>query len=449
MIEQLLELARRRSEGADAIWRRTDRTGLEFESGRLKAASVTEESGAGLRVVRRGRVGIAGSTAADPHALIERALASAELGEEVGLAFPAASQPPGVTTYDRPAADASLDTLTAIGRDIVARLAREGCQVNVSIERATGETAVANTAGALVRYPETAVAVGADIRRIAGDDVLMVYDQFAATGLPTPADIDALVASIVARLDHALTIVAPPAGTLPVVFTPSGLAAMLLPLEQALSGKAVLQGVSPLANRRDEQVFDPAFNLIDDPLLPGRPGSRPVDDEAVPSQRLPLIEKGQVQRFIYDLETAARAGVQSTGHGRRGIFGKPHAAYSNLVVAHSARTTPHSPLPATAEGVGSGTIGGGLSVGIRDGLIVDDLIGVGQGNVMGGAFSHPVALAYRVQNGAITGRVKDAAVAGNVYELLKTIGGWGNDGRWLGSRWSPSLLLEGVSVASR
>jgi PmbA protein len=68
---------------------------------------------------------------------------------------------------------------------------------------------------------------------------------------------------------------------------------------------------------------------------------------------------------------------------------------------------------------------------------------------MGGAFSHPVALAYRVRHGEIAGRVKDAAVAGNVYELLKHIGGWGNDARWLGSRWSRSLLLEGVSVASR
>jgi len=45
--------------------------------------------------------------------------------------------------------------------------------------------------------------------------------------------------------------------------------------------------------------------------------------------------------------------------------------------------------------------------------------------------------------------VKDAAVAGNVYDLLKKIGGFGADGRWLGARWSPSLLLEGVSVARR
>ncbi|HEX9216056.1 MAG TPA: metallopeptidase TldD-related protein, partial [Gemmatimonadales bacterium] len=86
---------------------------------------------------------------------------------------------------------------------------------------------------------------------------------------------------------------------------------------------------------------------------------------------------------------------------------------------------------------------------IRDGLLVDELIGVGQGNVTGGAFSHPVALAYRIERGAITGRVKDAAVAGNAYELWKRVGGFGNDARWTGSRWAPSVRFEGVSVARR
>jgi PmbA protein len=81
--------------------------------------------------------------------------------------------------------------------------------------------------------------------------------------------------------------------------------------------------------------------------------------------------------------------------------------------------------------------------------LVDELIGVGQGNVIGGSFSHPVALAYRVEHGEITGRVKDAAVAGNVYDLLKQIGGVGNDARWTGARFAPSVLLEGVSVAAR
>jgi len=86
---------------------------------------------------------------------------------------------------------------------------------------------------------------------------------------------------------------------------------------------------------------------------------------------------------------------------------------------------------------------------IRDGLLVDELIGVGQGNVIGGAFSHPVALAYRVERGAISGRVKDAAVAGNAYHLWKRVGGFGTDARWAGARYTPSVLLDGVSVARR
>src|SRR5260370_32951827 len=104
----------------------------------------------------------------------------------------------------------------------------------------------------------------------------------------------------------------------------------------------------------------------------------------------------------------------------------------------------------TRDGAGPappGPLGGGMLDGIADGLVVDDLIGVGQGNVISGAFSHPVALAYRIQNGQITGRVKDAAVAGNVYALVKRIGGLGNGRRRAGARWAASLLPEGVRRA--
>jgi len=439
MIDRLLESARRHVEGADAMWRREERTAVAFESGRLKAAGISEEAGLNLRVLSKGRMGVAGTTAAapDPDALVARARASAELGEAVELAFPSSSPLPSVPTFFDRAANASIDDLTRMGRRLVERLAREGCQVNVAVEREVADTAVGNSAGARGSYRATGIAVTADITRIAGDDVLMIYDQYVGAELPSDADLDALVRSIETRLVPALTVVTPPEGALPVVFTPAGLAAVLLPLEQALSGKTVLQGSSPLAGKVGERIFDSRFSITDDPLTPGRPASRPVDDECVPSRATGLVERGTVGRFVYDLETAARAKAQSTGNGRRGFFGKPHIGYTNLIVG------------TWDGGGGTGMLGGGLIDGITDGLIVDDLIGVGQGNVIGGSFSHPVGLAYRVQRGEVTGRVKDAAVAGNVYELLKQIGGFGTDGRWLGSRWSPSMLLEGVSVARR
>ncbi len=442
MIERLLERARRRADAADAFWRRSERTAIAFESGRLKTAGVTEEAGANLRVVRGGRVGLAGSTAiaaADADGLIARALASAELGEALELAFPPKAPLPHVPTQFDRAADASLDHLIRIGRLLVEWLERPGCQVNVAIEREVSETRVANTAGADGAYRSTGVAVSADVWRIAGDDVLAVGDACAGADLPAEEALEALARSITTRLELALTVVGPPEGALPVVFTPAGLSAVLLPITQALSGKAVLQGISPLAGKVGAPVFDPALSLRDDPLVPGRAASRPFDDEGVPSATLLLIERGVVCGYIYDLETAARAGAGSTGHGQRGVFGKPVPGYTNLILGPELRG---------AWDVGGG-LGGGLSDGITDGLIVDELIGVGQGNVIGGAFSHPVALAYRVERGEITGRVKDAAVAGNVYELLKRIAGFGKDARWTGQRYAPSVLLEGVSVARR
>jgi len=445
MIDRVLETARGKVDGADALWRREEQTAVTFESGRLTAAGISEEAGVNLRVRASGRMGVAGTTAAtpDPKELVERARASAELGEKVELAFPGSSPQslPRIPTFFDRTANASLSELIHMGRRLVERLARPDCQVNVAVQREVADTGVGNTAGARGEYRATGIAVTADVTRIAGDDVLMVYDQYVGADMPSDADLEALVQSVETRLITALTIVTPPDGAMPVVFTPAGLAAVVLPLEQALSGKTVLQGSSPLAGKVGELLFDERLSIVDDPLTPGRPASRPVDDECVPSRSTGLVERGVVGRFVYDLETAARAKTQSTGHGRRGVFGKPHIGYTNILFRETNGGAQHA-APRQM-------LGGGLIADIDDGLIVDDLIGVGQGNVISGAFSHPVGLAYRVQRGEITGRVKDAAVAGNAYDLLKRIGGFGNDGRWLGARWSPSLLLEGVSVARR
>ncbi len=459
MIERLLERARRQADGgADALWRQVERTSVAFEWGRLKAAGVAEEAGVNVRVRHRGRVGVAGTTAVAgtaggatddvgvQHAapLLDRALASAALGEELDLAFPAQAPLPAMATFFDRAANASLDDLIGIGRSLLERLEREGCRVNVTIERETAETRVANSAGAAGAYRSTAIGISAELWRIAGDDVLAIGDAVEGADLPGDDALSALVGSVNARFEHALRVVAPPQGALPVIFTPLGLSALMLPVTQALSGKAVLQGISPLAARIGEQVFDTSFSLTDDALRAGRAASRPVDDECVPSRTTCLVERGVVRRFVYDLETAARARTQSTGHGQRTIFGKPVPGYTSLVLGHEGALG-----DVGAQHAAPLQLGGGLLAEIRDGLLVDELIGVGQGNVIGGAFSHPVALAYRVERGAISGRVKDAAVAGNAYHLWKRVGGFGTDARWAGARYTPSVLLDGVSVARR
>jgi len=81
---------------------------------------------------------------------------------------------------------------------------------------------------------------------------------------------------------------------------------------------------------------------------------------------------------------------------------------------------------------------------------VEQLIGAGQGNTLGGDFSGNVLLGFKVENGKITGRVKDTMVSGNIYQMLKNITAIGSDGKWIGGAFrTPSFFFADVSVSSR
>ena len=178
-------------------------------------------------------------------------------------------------------------------------------------------------------------------------------------------------------------------------------------------------------------VFDKNLTISDNPLVPFNTASRPCDDEAVPCQVTPLITNGVVNNFLYDLQTAARAKTISTGNGQRqgGLPGpSPHAFViepGNLSFEDMVKN-------------------------IDEGIIVEQLLGAGQGNMLGGDFSGNVLLGFKIEKGEIVGRVKDTMISGNVYQLLKNITAIGSDAKWVsGFMSTPSICCSNVSVASR
>ncbi|MDD5082775.1 MAG: metallopeptidase TldD-related protein, partial [Dehalococcoidales bacterium] len=196
--------------------------------------------------------------------------------------------------------------------------------------------------------------------------------------------------------------------------------------------KTVLEGASPIGSKIGQPVFDTSLWLWDDPTIPYRPGSRPCDDEGVPSQRTPLIQEGKVTSFLYDLQTAALARTRSTGNGSRARGALPAPSPSTFVIRPGQT---------------------GFQDMVRDmkeGLVIEQLLGAEQGNILSGDFSGNVLLGYKVENGEIVGRVKNTMVSGNVYQLLKQVTALGSDARWVGGFLStPSLYFPSISVDSK
>jgi PmbA protein len=221
-------------------------------------------------------------------------------------------------------------------------------------------------------------------------------------------------------------------GEMPVLFSPIGTPVLGLPLMVGLNGRDVYKGVSPLGGKLGQKLLHESFSLVDDPTLDGRFGSASHDDEGVAHRRTPLIEGGVLKSFYYDLKTAAQAGVAPTGNGSRGLFGTPNPSVTNLVVE-----------PGT-------TSVADIIAGIDEGLLVDNVLGLGQGNIISGAFSNPLSLAFKIEKGEIVGRVKDAAIAGNVYEDMQEIAAISKETAWIYNSFSmPYILLPSLNVVAK
>jgi PmbA protein len=135
---------------------------------------------------------------------------------------------------------------------------------------------------------------------------------------------------------------------------------------------------------------------------------------------------------MYDLQTAGLAGAASTGHAGRSLATQPSISSSSLVIDTGDTSFED------------------MVKNIEEGLVVEELMGAGQGNVMGGDFSGNVLLGYKIESGEIIGRVKDVIVAGNVHKALSHLGAIGSEPRWVGGTvLTPPLLIERLAVSAR
>jgi PmbA protein len=184
-----------------------------------------------------------------------------------------------------------------------------------------------------------------------------------------------------------------------------------------------------MKERLGEQLFDARLTLWDDPTISARPRSSSHDQEGVPCRRKALIHQGTCAEFLYDLRTAAMMETQSTGNGARGLFSTPSPSPSNLIFQEGDQ-----PLRE-------------MLAGIEHGLLVESLLGLGQGNAISGAFSNAIGLGYLIDHGEITGRVKNVSIAGNIYENLREIGAISQENYWVrGMLRMPYILLPDMKV---
>ncbi len=430
---EILKKLRSQAEQVEVMRLRDELTFVEYEANKLKTCKVEQTQGMAVRVVQKGRLGFAASSdekTADK--LMTNALESACHGEEVPIRFPSPQPAPTVTTYDSKIAELPIPRLVQIGQEILDLLlpASAEARINISLVRGVSRFALENQAGAGISFERSPLFIIAEISAIHGDDILIICDMNGTT--VWEEDYMAFARRLADNLQKAKRLATVRSGRMPVIFSPAGSLVLAIPLMEGLNGKNAFTGISPMKGKAGQKLFDEKISLVDDATLAGKFGSAPFDDEGVAHRRNVLIEKGVLTGFYYDLKTAALSGVQSTGNGSRWLFAPPNPAPTNLLIQPGAVSLEE------------------MISGIDEGLLVEYVIGMGQGNVISGAFSNPLGLAFKIEKGEICGRVKNAAIAGNIYDLLTNVGAVSRETAWVYNTFNlPYILLPEINVTAK
>jgi PmbA protein len=223
-----------------------------------------------------------------------------------------------------------------------------------------------------------------------------------------------------------------PTQRVPIVFAPEVARSLIGSVFEAASGDSIWRHASFLAGRLGTQIASTPLTIVDDNamLLPtgaGGFGSSPFDGEGLPSLRTVVVQNGVLQTYLLNTYSARKLGLKSTHNASRGLAGTPGIGCGNLYL-EPGQLTPEEIIAQT-----------------QTGLYVTSLMGFGT-NIVTGDYSRG-ATGLWIENGQLTHAVEEVTIAGNLGEMLMNVTAIGNDLVFRGSVASPTLRIDGMTIA--
>ena len=418
---------------------RATTTTVKVYDGEVESLTSADSSGAGIRIIRDGRLGFAHCGSLDPSVLADTLLeardncAFGEVDEFTGLA-----EPDGVPVVARDAwSDAVVSNPVEHKIDAALELERRvrGIDPRVTNARSTvfsdgwAESAIVSSTGisGVDRSASCSVATQPLARHDGATQTGFAHDGGRD---PKLLDLERVASEAVDRATRLLGATKPGSGRLTIVLEPRLALTLLGIVSGMLSGDVVVKGRSPFGDRVGEQIASPLLTLTDDPTRSESLGSEEIDGEGLACRRNELIAGGVLRGFLRDSYIGRRTGEGSTGSAVRGARSLPGPGAQVLVMQPGERRL--------EELIGSTDLG----------LFVNSFAGLHSGvNAVSGDFSVG-ADGLMIRDGALAEPVRELTLASTVQRLLLDIAEVGGDLEWLTSgHAAASLVIPDVAVS--
>jgi PmbA protein len=265
-----------------------------------------------VRVVKDGKTGVASINQLNEAAatdVLKRAVAIADLqprGEVVPMPGPATARP--VDAWSDATAGATPEDRADFVQTVCARAGRAGLKAFGAFSTSAGQFAIANSLGVFHHQRSTQATVNSVVMGDAGSG----YADRGSIDV-RELDKDGLATEVIEKAQRNQNAQPVEPGIYEVVLEEYAVAEMLEFMSFMGFGALAVQEERSFM-KLGERITGEEVSIWDDGLDPtGIPAS--FDFEGVPKQRVDLIKGGVASGLVYDMQTATRAGRQSTGHG--------------------------------------------------------------------------------------------------------------------------------------
>jgi PmbA protein len=187
----------------------------------------------------------------------------------------------------------------------------------------------------------------------------------------------------------------------PIVFDPEVGRSLIGTLFSVANGSAFWRRSSYLIGREGTPVASSLVTIVDDPLIPRGPGSKPFDGDGLATRKNVIVDGGVLRTVLCDVYSARKLGRASTGSAGRGVGGNPGPTTTNLIMQPGSISKADL-LKQTPRG-----------------LYVTSMMGFGF-NAVTGDFSRG-AQGFWIENGELTFPVSEITVSANFDDLPKRI----------------------------
>ncbi len=228
-----------------------------------------------------------------------------------------------------------------------------------------------------------------------------------------------------------------PTGKYNVVISGNQMRSLLSVFSSAFSAKAALDGMSLLKGKEGETIAAPIVTITDDPQREGSTVGTYFDAEGVATHRKAVVEAGVLTTLLHNRETALAMGKTTTANASKGGYSSPIGVrpYSFAIEAGDKSRDELFSLAG-------------------DGIFITEVKGLHAGaNPVSGDFSLESA-GFMIRDGKKCEAVKSFTVAGNFFELLKSITALGDKIEFgistgLTGFGSPDVFVQNMSVAGK